>query len=320
MRRRVSERIALAELAHGAARAGACLERRARRAPCSTASSAHQRELNAFITVTREQALAQAAQPPTRGCARGEAVPLTGMPIAHKDVFCTAGWQTTCGSRMLDELRLALRRHGRREACAAAGMVMLGKTNMDEFAMGSSNETCYFGPVRNPWDPDARARRLLGRLGGRGRRAPGAGGHRHRHRRLDPPAGGAVRRHRHQADLRPRVALRHDRLRLEPRSGRACSRERRGCGAAAERDGRLRSRATPPASSVPVPDYVRRARSSRWQGPAHRRAEGILRRGPGCRRSSSACARRWPSYAALGARARRREPAAICRCRCRSTT
>ena len=107
-------------------------------------------ELNAFVTVTGEAALAAARLADT-ALAGGNAAPLTGVPIAHKDIFCTAGVKTSCGSRMLDNF-ISPYDAAVVERLRAAGTVMLGKTNMDEFAMGSSNETSYYGPVRNPWD------------------------------------------------------------------------------------------------------------------------------------------------------------------------
>ncbi len=106
--------------------------------------------LNAFVTVVPERAMASARRADAT-IARGEGGPLTGVPLAHKDIFCTDGVLTSCGSRMLSNF-VAPYDATVVERLAAAGMVMLGKTNMDEFAMGSSNETSYFGPVRNPWD------------------------------------------------------------------------------------------------------------------------------------------------------------------------
>ncbi|MFW5970339.1 MAG: amidase, partial [Halofilum sp. (in: g-proteobacteria)] len=108
-------------------------------------------DCNSFITVTREQALAEAeAADEARAAGRGG--PLTGVPIAHKDIFCTDGVRTSCGSRMLDSFEAPYDATVVRNM-RDAGLVMLGKTNMDEFAMGSSNETSYYGPVKNPWDP-----------------------------------------------------------------------------------------------------------------------------------------------------------------------
>ncbi len=150
--------------------------------------------LNAFITVTAERALAAARGRGSSASRRASAVRLLGIPLIHKDIFCTEGVKTSCGSRMLDNF-VAPYDATVVERLKAAGTVMLGKSNMDEFAMGSSNETSYYGPVKNPWDLKG-PRRLLGRLGGRHRRAPGARCHRNRHRRFDPPAGGAHGRDR----------------------------------------------------------------------------------------------------------------------------
>ncbi len=114
---------------------------------------ARHQSLNAFITVDAERALKEAGAADRR-LQEGHAGPLTGVPIAQKDIFCTAGLPTTCGSKMLANFvspydATVIRKF------KEAGAVLLGKTNMDEFAMGSSNETSYFGPVKNPWDTKA---------------------------------------------------------------------------------------------------------------------------------------------------------------------
>jgi aspartyl-tRNA(Asn)/glutamyl-tRNA(Gln) amidotransferase subunit A len=106
--------------------------------------------LNAFVTITREKALADArAADGARAAGRGGR--LTGVPLAHKDIFCTDGIRTSCGSKMLDNF-VAPYDATVVEKLAGAGTVLLGKTNMDEFAMGSSNETSFYGPVKNPWN------------------------------------------------------------------------------------------------------------------------------------------------------------------------
>ncbi|MGF6274385.1 aspartyl-tRNA(Asn)/glutamyl-tRNA(Gln) amidotransferase subunit A [Massilia sp. UYP11] len=108
---------------------------------------------NAFLHVDHELTLAQAAQADER-LAQGTAGPLTGVPIAHKDIFVTRGWRTTAGSKMLDgyvspfDATVV-------DRLKAAGMVTLGKVNLDEFAMGSANENSAYGAVKNPWDASA---------------------------------------------------------------------------------------------------------------------------------------------------------------------
>jgi aspartyl-tRNA(Asn)/glutamyl-tRNA(Gln) amidotransferase subunit A len=107
-------------------------------------------ELNAFISVEPSHALEQARTADARR-AQGRAQPLTGIPIAHKDILCTRAMRTTCGSRMLENYRSPFDAHVV-EKLEQAGTVLVGKCNMDEFAMGSSTESSHFGPARNPWD------------------------------------------------------------------------------------------------------------------------------------------------------------------------
>ena len=110
----------------------------------------HNDDINAYITICEDTALAQ-AKVADESLQQKSASKLTGIPLAHKDIFCTQGIRTSCGSKMLDNF-IAPYNATVVEKINASGMVMLGKTNMDEFAMGSSNETSFYGDVKNPWD------------------------------------------------------------------------------------------------------------------------------------------------------------------------
>ncbi len=167
--------------------------------------------------------------------AKGEGGPLGGIPLGIKDLFATKGVRTTACSKILGNFVPPY------ESTVTSqlwrdGAVMLGKLNNDEFAMGSSNETSCFGPVVNPWRREgsdvspAASGQIEGRASGAGRlvRRFGVGGggaamhgrDRDRYRRFDPPARGVHRHRRHEADLRPLLALGHRRVRLLARSGR----------------------------------------------------------------------------------------------------
>jgi aspartyl-tRNA(Asn)/glutamyl-tRNA(Gln) amidotransferase subunit A len=141
-------RKSLAELAADL-QAGTCSSEELTRA-CLARIARLNASLNCFVTVTADAALAAARAADARIRA-GAAGPLTGIPFAHKDIFCTRGVKTSCGSRMLDNFPAPYDATVTRKL-AEAGAVMVGKTNMDEFAMGSSNETSFYGPVKNPWD------------------------------------------------------------------------------------------------------------------------------------------------------------------------
>jgi aspartyl-tRNA(Asn)/glutamyl-tRNA(Gln) amidotransferase subunit A len=112
--------------------------------------AAHNDKLNAFVTITADEALAAATRADAARAA-GSAGVLNGLPIIHKDIFCTRGVKTSCGSKMLDNF-ISPYDATVVEKIQQAGAVVLGKANMDEFAMGSSNETSFYGPVNNPWD------------------------------------------------------------------------------------------------------------------------------------------------------------------------
>jgi aspartyl-tRNA(Asn)/glutamyl-tRNA(Gln) amidotransferase subunit A len=154
-------------------------------------------EYNSFVTLTEEQALKQADAADSL-LAQGNAHALCGLPIAHKDIFCTEGVRTSCGSKMLDNF-IPPYNATIVENYLNAGVVMLGKTNMDEFAMGSSNETSYYGPVKNPWNLGCVPGGSSGGSGFRrcSSRALGPGCHGFGHRRFDSPTRQPMRHQRH---------------------------------------------------------------------------------------------------------------------------
>ena len=191
--------------------------------------------LNAFVATTADKALEMAEAADVR-LAKGQGGPLEGLPIGVKDLYATRGVHTQACSHILDGFKPTY------ESTVTAnlwrdGAVMLGKLNMDEFAMGSSNETSYYGPVASPWLPPNwsrdRARAALssgkrglltpggssGRLGGGRRRASLPRRDRERHRRLHSPARCLHRHRRNQADLWPLLALWDGRFRVLARSG-----------------------------------------------------------------------------------------------------
>ena len=196
-------------------------------------------QLHAFLHVAADSARAAARAVDERRAAGDVLGPLAGVPLALKDVFTTMDMPTTCGSRILGSWRPPYDATVTRRL-RQAGVVLLGKTNMDEFAMGSSTENSAFGPSRNPWDLVAGARRLVRGLvvGGRGLRGPP--GYRQRHRRVHPAARRGVRHRRCQADLRRLVPVRADRVRVVAGHPRPAGPDRAGRGAAARGDVRAR--------------------------------------------------------------------------------
>ena len=232
--------------------------------------------IGAYLTLCKERAHRQAERVDALAD-KGDALPpLAGVPIAIKDVLTTKGVRTTAGSKILDNF-IAPYDATAVARLEAAGAIVLGKTNCDEFAMGSSNENSGFHPVKNPRDHYARAGRIVGRLGRGGCRGNGGGFAWLGYRRLDSPARRVLRRGGTEADLRTGVALWSDRVRFVARSRRAVRQDGERCGADPAAHGGARSHGL---------DFGRLAgaelRGTDWpagDGTEDRSSQGIFRRG-----------------------------------------
>ena len=229
--------------------------------------------LNAFVLPTPERALDMATGE-RRAPQEGEAGALEGIPLGIKDLFCTKDVRTTACSHILDgftptyELTVTAN-------LWAEGAVMLGKLNNDEFAMGSSNETSFYGPVVNPWQRQGSNAKLVpgGSSGGSSAAVAAQAVHgsdRDRYRRLDPPARGGDRHGRHQADLWPLLALGHRGVRLLARSGGTDRPQRAGRGDPIEGHGEPR----------PEGHHQRRSEGAGLRGRARQGREGAHHRHP----------------------------------------
>ncbi len=239
--------------------------------------------------------------------------PVAGIPLALKDVLATKGIRTTCGSKILENYVPPYESHAL-GAPRRARRVLMGKTNCDEFAMGSSNENSAFGPVHNPWDLE----RVPGGSSGGSAAAVAAGrgrlGARHRHRWVGPPAGLALRRRGPEADVRAGLPVRPDRVRLVAGHGGDAHAERARRRAVARRDGGEGSPRRHEPRARPLPDYARGHRGRRRRDSAsaswRRRSARVSSRA-----SETRCAPRSTGSQRSGPRwARRRSRTPTTRC------